>query len=679
MSLLLGATLMGATIPVTDASVLGGLSPYNWVCKEGSISSTVNGASITLIFKGTRQVVLQVATDHLTTQIPTRFPIIAWSVNGGATQTYQLVANANEVMLSSGIADPNIEIYLKGMSPFEDRFTGDVPANALKITGFAVDAGGSVIAPNHPGKVWLNIGDSILSGDGASYAKDQGRPPDDAWAASEDGRASYCYLLVKHFGYQEARLAYGGYNWGGGMAGMPALDTLIDQRTSTVSRLVDGKLSPSPDVVLVNLGENGEPTEAAVVKGLVKLRSRVSPTTKILVMVPVSGRVRDEVKSAFQSYKNSANDGNADLVDAGQVAFDTCDGQHPTAAGHLAIYNAVLPVIENIMGVKNFMKHEPVLFIQKAGKPFATGKLMFVPTEKPIVMAPDQLTIYQEGADYHWQSGSDVLELTADSRIPFKTAAELTPPLDSPNRFKGVFFSEGRLIHDLQMQVSYPHVGVWPLKVASRGLTRSIKKLSAGQPFKLVALGDSITEGYNASGFKPSEAPPYQPPYPELVAQALQARFGAKIALTNLGRAGTQAGWGMTKVAEVASETPDLVILAFGMNHDEAAPVFEAAMRKLRDAIQAACPAADIVLVAPMTGNPQCFPVERFVSYRDALRNLTNDHVAVADVTSPWLELLQRKPFHDLSGNNVNHPNDFSHRLYAQVIGELFPLIIEPH
>ena len=325
------------------------------------------------------------------------------------------------------------------------------------------------------------------------------------------------------------------------------------------------------------------------------------------------------------------------------------------------------------------MKHEPVLFIKQAGKPFATGKLMFVPTEKPIVMAHDQLTIYQEGTDYHWQSGSDVLELTAYSRIPFKTAAELTPPPGSPNCYKGVFFSEGRLIHDLQMQVSYPHAGAWPLKVASQGLTRSIKKLAARQPFKLVALGDSITEGYNASGFKPSEAPPYQPAYPELVALALQARFGTKIALTNLGRAGTQAGWGMTKVAEVASETPDLVILAFGMNHDEAAPAFEVAMRKLRDAIQAACPAADIVLVAPMTGNPLCFPVDRFVSYRDALRNLTNDHVGVADVTSPWLELLQRKPFHDLSGNNVNHPNDFSHRLYAQVIGELFPLNIKPH
>lgn len=349
MTLLLGANLMGATIPVTDANVLAGLSPYNWVCKDDSISSTVNGASITLHFKGTSEVVLQVATDPITTKIPTRFPIIAWSVNGGVMQSYQLVANANEVMLSSGLADPKIEIYLKGMSPFEDRFTGDVPANALKITGFRVAAGGSVMPSKLSGKVWLNIGDSIMSGDGAASAKGQGRPPDDAWAASEDGRASYGYLLANHYGYQEARIAYGGYNWGGGMAGMPALDTLIDQRTSTVSRLVDGKLSPPPEVVLVNLGENGKPTTAAVVQALGKLRSRVNPSTKIFVMVPVSGRARDEVKTAFQSYKNSTNDGNAYLVDAGRVAFDTCDGQHPTAAGHLAIFNAALPVLDEVM------------------------------------------------------------------------------------------------------------------------------------------------------------------------------------------------------------------------------------------------------------------------------------------------------------------------------------------
>jgi lysophospholipase L1-like esterase len=345
-----GASLFGASIPVTDGELLKGLSPFNWVCRNDSINSTVNGASITLRFKGTRQVALQVATDHLVAKVPARLPIISWSVNGGAPQTHQLAAKEASVLLSSGVADPQIELYLKGMSPFEDRYSDDVPGNALKITGFVVDDGGSTVPAVLPDKVWLNIGDSIMSGDGAAYTQKQGRPPDDAWAASEDGRASYGYLLARHYGYREARIAYGGYNWGGGMAHLPALSTLIDQRTSTQSRLSGEKLSPPPDVVLINLGENGAPAEAAVTQALGKLRSRVSPNTKIIVMIPVSGRARAEVTRAFNSYKNTAKDERVYLADVGQVTFATCDGQHPTAAGHQAIYTAALPVLDAVVG-----------------------------------------------------------------------------------------------------------------------------------------------------------------------------------------------------------------------------------------------------------------------------------------------------------------------------------------
>jgi len=44
---------------------------------------------------------------------------------------------------------------------------------------------------------------------------------------------------------------------------------------------------------------------------------------------------------------------------------------------------------------------------------------------------------------------------------------------------------------------------------------------------------------------------------------------------------------------------------------------------------------------------------------------------------SPWLELIKRKPFSDLIGNNINHPNDFGHRVYADVICQIFPLATE--
>ena len=152
--------------------------------------------------------------------------------------------------------------------------------NSVNITGFAVDSGGSTFSVVLPDKVWLNIGDSIMSGDAALSLDGQGRPADDLWAASDDGRASYGYLLAHHYGYREMRLAYGGYDWGGGLANVPALATLVDQKTSTSSRLNGGKLNPVPDVVLINLGENGAPVLSDVTNALYKVRSRVDAATQ---------------------------------------------------------------------------------------------------------------------------------------------------------------------------------------------------------------------------------------------------------------------------------------------------------------------------------------------------------------------------------------------------------------
>jgi hypothetical protein len=347
-----------AVIPVTDKNVADGLSPYNWVSKDGFVSSTICGASVTVGFKGTRRVALMVDLEHIraATQVATRYPIIAWPVNGGPVQSHQLAAGEKVVPLASDAADPVIDLYIKGMSPFEDRFKGDAPGTALKIAGFAVDRGSSTTAARLPEKIWLNIGDSIMSGDGAAYASGQGRPKDGLWAESDDGRACYGYLLAAHYGYREARIAYGGYNWSGGMAAVPRLETLIDQKTSTVKRLDGEVLSPGPEVVLVNLGENGVPDDKAVVGALGKVRSRIGQKAKIVVMVPVSGKGRTEISRSVNAYKAAAKDEALFLVDLGPLKFATCDGQHPTAAGHQAIFKAALPAFDAIIGGKDAAK-----------------------------------------------------------------------------------------------------------------------------------------------------------------------------------------------------------------------------------------------------------------------------------------------------------------------------------
>jgi hypothetical protein len=341
--------LTAAEIPVSDAELQKGLSPYNWICQEDSISSSVCGASVTVGFQHTRQVALRVDTRAFAATSPDRYPILAWSVNGGDLQTHQLAPKEDSIVLASGVENPVIDLYIKGMSPFEDRWSGDIPVNSVKITGFSVDRGGATTAVSLPGGIWLNVGDSIMSGDGAAYAKGQGRPKNDLWAAAGDGRASYGYLLAQHYGCRESRIAFGGYNWRGGMAHVPALSTLVDRHSATASRLRGGVLRPSPAVALVNLGENGAPAEKDVVEALEKLRSRAGKATKIFVMVPLSGRGRAEVTQAFNRYKNAANDDDAHLIDLGRITFATADGQHPTAAGHQEVYRAALPAFDAVL------------------------------------------------------------------------------------------------------------------------------------------------------------------------------------------------------------------------------------------------------------------------------------------------------------------------------------------
>ena len=40
-------------------------------------------------------------------------------------------------------------------------------------------------------------------------------------------------------------------------------------------------------------------------------------------------------------------------------------------------------------------------------------------------------------------------------------------------------------------------------------------------------------------------------------------------------------------------------------------------------------------------------------------------------MTQMWTDLLKIKSYHDLTGNGVNHPNDFAHRIYANVLLEM--------
>jgi lysophospholipase L1-like esterase len=124
------------------------------------------------------------------------------------------------------------------------------------------------------------------------------------------------------------------------------------------------------------------------------------------------------------------------------------------------------------------------------------------------------------------------------------------------------------------------------------------------------------------------------------------------------------------------AESPHLIIVAYGMNDvgRRDPKWYGERTRTIIEGIRSKLPESEIVLVSPMLGHAEWVhtPREMFPLYRDELTALTGHGIALADVTAVWQHLLTRKHDLDLTGNGLNHPNDFGHRLYAQAIVRLF-------
>lgn len=334
------------------------------------------------------------------------------------------------------------------------------------------------------------------------------------------------------------------------------------------------------------------------------------------------------------------------------------------------------------------VRRESVLFV-KGGDGVASAKLLYDAERLLEVRSADGRATFETGRDFRPSEDGSGLELTADSRIPFLDESALFPPKDAPRSLAhktgdpetNVLFDNEHWFHDQQVEVSYapkdPRWSAYVPAFAGDRLPKTIARLKNKEPMTIVVTGDSISCGYNASEF--TKAPPHAPPYPKLVASRLEQATGSRITLHNLAVNGSSAAQGAADFGQVTRLDPDLVIIAFGMNDvgRRDPEGYKANIKTMIDQLRTARPEAEVVLVAPMTGNPdwRATPPEMFPVYRDALKSLEGPGAAVADLTAIWKRLLARKRFVDLAGNGLNHPNDYGHRVYAQAI---LALLLDP-
>src|SRR5262245_2620538 len=313
----------------------------------------------------------------------------------------------------------------------------------------------------------------------------------------------------------------------------------------------------------------------------------------------------------------------------------------------------------------------------------ATATLLFPPERIVSIMSATGEIEYEDGRAYVVDYQSGFIPRFAGSRIPFPSNAELSPPLTGPGSSampkrtasaSGLISAEGDVFHRRQVTATYFHqLHLWrgPIpRFAGHALSKTFGRLTVSKRLTICLMGDSISEGYNASGF--TGVAPFQPPFGQLVAVALERAYGATVSFHNFAVAGSTADNGIWETASVSKAQPDLVLIAYGMNDAgyASATDFVARIQKIMHEIRRRVPDAEFVLVAPMLPHREWDYVidGRIPEYRDGLASLCDEGVVLADVTSLWSALLTRKSQYDLSGNGINHPNDFGHRMYAETI-----------
>ncbi|MBX3421154.1 MAG: hypothetical protein KF752_06315 [Pirellulaceae bacterium] len=329
---------------------------------------------------------------------------------------------------------------------------------------------------------------------------------------------------------------------------------------------------------------------------------------------------------------------------------------------------------------------ESSVLIQAAADQPATARLAFEASRVLHVATASSGRAMVEGNDWSLAADRRTLMFSGNPPLDVISADQLFPPRDAPHSYRhrtgnseqNLLYQPGRWFHDRNLEITYQRA---EQPASNRSATdanhyqpellkRTLARLKSGQPLHIGISGDSISTGLDASFV--TFAPPFQMGYPQLVAAQLQDRFNCPVTLTNRAVAGWSIAHGNQDAEALIAAKPDLIIIAYGMNDvGRRDPAWYAEQTsQLLTTFQSRLPDAEVILVAPMLGNSQWIhtPREMFALYRDALRSLTGPGVALADLTEVWTALLCNKHDLDLTGNGLNHPNDFGHRLYAQAI-----------
>jgi lysophospholipase L1-like esterase len=196
-------------------------------------------------------------------------------------------------------------------------------------------------------------------------------------------------------------------------------------------------------------------------------------------------------------------------------------------------------------------------------------------------------------------------------------------------------------------------------------LQKTLEKLKASQPVKIVCFGDSVTGVYYHTGGRRA--------YTAMVAVALEEAYPeAEVTAINAGISGNTTADGLRRIEkDVIAHKPDLVTVMFGLNDMVRVPIPEfkvnlgQIIKRCREA------GAEVLLCTPnsviSTSNRR---IGTLVEYCEAVREVADEEqTPLCDVHATFEGLRTRDPVAwRLMLSDEIHPNMDGHKLIAETI-----------
>ena len=273
--------------------------------------------------------------------------------------------------------------------------------------------------------------------------------------------------------------------------------------------------------------------------------------------------------------------------------------------------------------------------------------------------------VYKEGVDYLLDPDKGTLRRTAQSAIPDFS----TNMINGEKEYNHVDFP-GFGNSDFFVYVDYESAEKLDLltpTLQEASLKKSKKRLEEGGDFNVIGFGDCITAGGDAAELKLQ--------FPERYATWLGEQFPqAQIILENGETGGDSTVQGIERLEEkVLSREPDLVLVGFGMNDHNKGWIepedFGTKLPHIVSSIKEST-GAEVILFSAFPPNPDWkHGSHRMEAYAAVTEEVASEqNCAYADVFASWIRALERKDCASLLGNNINHPSDFGHWLYFEVL-----------